>query len=389
MAGGQLDDRGDRHVSRDTAWASRAAPELPTQVDPSGAVALLLDHDSGRHDPAVLDAAEERLASLATPPGALGDVGALAVRLAGMSGRCPPPVPCRPALLVATGDHGVHAHGVTSWPQGLSAVIAGTIAVGGAGGAVLADEVGARLVVVDAGLVTPAAPDPRLVSASVVRGTRDLRVEDALTDDEVLRCVALGAAVTDALVADGADLLVLGDAGIGNTTASAALIALATGAPPDLVTGRGAGSDDATLARKLQVVGDAVARASSGPARPDGLGWLAAVGGAEHATLMGALLAGVRARVPVLLDGVVTCAAALAAVATVPGAVAGLVAGHRSAEPGATIALRHLGLSPLLDAGMRLGEGSGALLALPIVQAAARLLGDVATLAELGADPAV
>jgi nicotinate-nucleotide--dimethylbenzimidazole phosphoribosyltransferase len=126
---------------------------------------------------------------------------------------------------------------------------------------------------------------------------------------------------------------------------------------------------------------------SQGPARPAGLGWLAAVGGAEHATLAGALLAAVRARVPVLLDGVVTCAAALAAVAAVPGAVGGLVAGHRSAEPGATIALDHLALSPLLDAGLRLGEGSGALLALPIVQAAARVLGDVATLADLGADP--
>jgi nicotinate-nucleotide--dimethylbenzimidazole phosphoribosyltransferase len=376
-------------VSPDTTWASRAAPELPAQSDPTTVVARLLERDAVRHDPAVLAAAEDRLASLATPPGALGAVGALAVRLAGITGRCPPPVPRRPAVLVAAGDHGVHAQGVSSWPQALSGVIARTIAAGDAGGAVLADQVGARLVVVDAGLVHPAGPDPRLVSASVVRGTRDLRVEDALTEAEVLRCVALGATVTDALVADGADLLVLGDAGIGNTTASAALIALATGAPPEAVTGRGASSDDATLARKVQVVGEAVARAGGGPSRPAGLGWVAAVGGAEHATLVGALLAAVHARVPVLLDGVITCAAALAAGAVVPGAVDGLLAGHRSAEPGASIALHHLALSPVLDAGLRLGEGSGALLAVPIVQAAARVLGDVATLADLGAQPHV
>jgi nicotinate-nucleotide--dimethylbenzimidazole phosphoribosyltransferase len=365
------------------AWSTLPAPSCSVPPDHGPVVAALRDQPGpDRH---AAETAAIRLAALATPPGALGAVGDLAVRLAAATGVCPPPVARRPALLVATGDHGVHARGVTPWPQQLSSVLAHTIAAGGAGGAVLADEVGARVVVLDVGLASTPRPHPRLVSIPVVAGTRDLTTEDALTTDELHAAVATGAAVTTALLDEGADLLVLGDAGIGNTTPSAVLVSLATDTPAERTTGRGSGIDDPTLAHKVEVVATATRRIRAA-AGDEPLHWLAASGGAEHAALVGALMTATSRRVPVVLDGVITCAAALVAAAYAPACLAGLVAGHRSAEPGAEVALQHLGLEPVLDAGLRLGEGSGGLLAVPTVRAAARLLTDVVTLAELRAD---
>ncbi len=344
--------------------------------------------------------ARARHQALAKPPGSLGRLEDVGVRLAAITRRVPPPVPERPFLLVAAGDHGVHAEGVTPWPQDITAMMAGVIAGGRAASTVLAAGYGVDWLVLDVGVAGEVpvneAPDPdrpntagaptasRLRRARAVEGgTRNLRTTDAMTRDEALAALAAGHDAATEAIDGGADLLVLGDMGIANTTPSAALVAAFTGADPAEVTGRGTGIDDDTLARKARVVADALERI--GPGR-DPIGVLAGVGGAEHAALAGAVLAGARRRVPVLLDGVITNAAALVAHALAPAAADHLLAGHRSVEPGATAALAHLGLDPLVDLDLRLGEGSGALLAVPIVQGAARVLGSMASLADLGID---
>jgi nicotinate-nucleotide--dimethylbenzimidazole phosphoribosyltransferase len=241
----------------------------------------------------------------------------------------------------------------------------------------IARQAGADVMVVDVGVVIPLHGGANLLDANVRRGTRDLSVEPAMTRDDARAAVEVGIGVADALVEAGAACLLTGDMGIANTTPAAALIAAFTGAEPATVTGRGTGIDDPTYARKVAVVTAALDLHAPDPADP--LGVLAAVGGLEHAALAGFLLGAAAHRVPVVLDGVIAASAALAAAAFASDSVAAMVAGHRSAEPGATVALAHLGLVPLLDLGMRLGEGSGAVLALPVVASAVRVLHDVAT----------
>jgi nicotinate-nucleotide--dimethylbenzimidazole phosphoribosyltransferase len=254
-----------------------------------------------------------------------------------------------------------------------------------AGGAVVnafARQAGAEVLVVDVGVAVPPPAGPTLVEANVRRGTRDMTVEPALTRGEALAAVEIGIAVAERLVEAGSKCLLTGDMGIANTTPAAALIAVFTGASPAEVTGRGTGIDDATLMHKTEVVAAALARHS--PDASDPLGALAAVGGLEHAALAGLILGAAALRVPVVIDGVIAASAALAAEAFAPAAVDAMVAGHRSAEPGSGVALAHLGLEPLLDLGMRLGEGSGAVLALPVVSAAVRVLHEVATFDSAG-----
>jgi nicotinate-nucleotide--dimethylbenzimidazole phosphoribosyltransferase len=320
--------------------------------------------------------ARDLLRRLATPPGALGGLGDLAVELAGVAGRCPPPVPEPAVVAVFAGDHGVVAQGVTPWPSEVTASMVATMCAGRAAVNALARQVGAEVVVVDVGVAGDLPPHPSLRDRKVARGTRDLSTGPAMTAAEADAALAVGAEVAGELVAGGARLLVTGDMGIGNTTPSAAVIAALTGRPAVACTGRGTGIDDATLGRKTAVVEAAAARVAGAP--PDQV--LAEVGGLEIAALAGFVTAGVEARVPVVVDGVITLAAVLVAEARTPGTVAGCIAGHRSPEPGAAVALEHLGLGPLLDLDLRLGEGSGACLAVPVVQAAARLLREVATL---------
>ena len=320
--------------------------------------------------------ARDLLRRLATPPGALGGLGDLAVELAGIAGVCPPPLPEPAAVAVFAGDHGVVAQGVTPWPSEVTASMVATMCAGRAAVNALARQVGAEVVVVDVGVAGDLPPHPLLRDRKVVRGTRDLATGPAMTAAEADAARSVGAEVARELVAGGARLLVTGDMGIGNTTPSAAVIAALTGRPAAACTGRGTGIDDATLARKTSVVEGAVARvAGAGPEEV-----LAEVGGLEIAALAGFVAAGVAARVPVVVDGVITLAAVLVAEAMAPGTVTGCIAGHRSTEPGALVALDHLGLGPLLDLELRLGEGSGACLAVPVVQSAARLLREVATL---------
>jgi nicotinate-nucleotide--dimethylbenzimidazole phosphoribosyltransferase len=249
-----------------------------------------------------------------------------------------------------------------------------------AGGAVinaLAAQSGVDVVVVDVGVVGELAGAPGLVGRKVRPGTRDLTVEAAMTRDEAAQALHVGIEVARDLVAAGTRCLLTGDMGIANTTASAALIAAFTETAPESVTGRGTGIDDEMHAHKIATVARALELHRPDPADP--IGVLASVGGLEHAALAGFILAAAAARVPVVLDGVIAGAAALVARALAPDSTVVMIAGHRSVEPGASVALGALGLTPLVDLDLRLGEGSGAVLALPLVQGAARVLRDVAT----------
>ena len=322
-------------------------------------------------------AARDRLDRMTKPRGALGRVEDLAVTLAGIARACPPPLPEPAAVAVFAGDHGVHAQGVTPWPQEVTAQMVANFLAGGAVVNAFARQVGASVTVVDVGVRTPLDAHPDLRRRRVADGTADMTAGPAMSRDQARRAVEVGIAVARELVDEGHRCLVTGDMGIANTTAAAALICAFTGADPAVATGRGTGIDDVTLARKTAVVRRAVDRNRPDPADP--LGVVAAVGGLEHAALAGFVLGGAAAGVPVLLDGVNAGAAALVAAALAPTAVGYCLAGHVSAEPGHALALAALGITPLLDLGMRLGEGTGALLALPVVAGAARALQDVAT----------
>lgn len=325
-------------------------------------------------------AARERHDLLTKPPGSLGELEAVGARLAAVAGACPPPVPEPAAVAVFAGDHGVLAQGVSPWPQEVTAQMVANFCAGGAAVNVLARHVGASVTVVDVGVATELDDAPGLRLRKVRAGTADLSHGPAMSADEAARALDVGAEVAAELVAEGARCLLTGDMGIGNTTASAAMIAALTGRPAAEVTGRGTGIDDARLERKREVVAAAAAGVTGRPAREV----LAGVGGLEIAALVGFIVGGAASRVPVLLDGVIACAAAVAAVGMVPATGGYLFAGHRSTEPGAAAALEHLGLFPLVDLELRLGEGSGACLALPLLQAAAKVLAEMATFSSAG-----
>lgn len=332
------------------------------------------DSDAGR-------SASARVDALATPPGALGRLADLAIALAAATGVCPPVAPVRPTLLIAAADHGVHRQGVTMWPQSVTAAIADAAVRGDAASAVLAAGAGAELVVLDVGIIEPTVAHPRLLRAQVAPGTADLTTGPAMTSDQALAAVGAGADAARNLIAGGADLLAVGDIGIANTTSTAALTAAFTGRSAAEATGRGAGADDPTLERKRNAVATAVRRAGS---ETDPFVLLCQLGGLEHAALVGAVLSAAAKRVPVVLDGAITLSAALVAVALAPPLSEHLIASHAPAEPAGPIALAHLGLVPIIDLQLRLGEGSGALLAVPIIRAAAAVVQRTARLDQLG-----
>jgi nicotinate-nucleotide--dimethylbenzimidazole phosphoribosyltransferase len=333
-------------------------------------------------DVPAMEAARALQGRLTKPAGALGQLEELSIRLAGLAHQCPPPMLEHATVVVFAGDHGVHARGVTPWPQEVTAQMVANFLGGGAVINAFARQVGAQVTVVDVGVASPLDPAAGLVLAKVREGTRDMTVEPALTREEAEQAIEVGITVANQLVDGGCRVLLTGDMGIANTTPAAALIAVFTRADPGRVTGLGTGIDSDTHSRKVAVIRQALELHRPDPADP--IGVLASVGGLEHAALVGLVLGGAARGVPVILDGVVACAAALAAAELAPHANGAMVAGHLSVEPGASVALTHLDLEPMVDLGLRLGEGTGAVLALPIVASAVRVLHEVATFDSAG-----
>ncbi len=338
--------------------------------------------DIGPLDGAAMAAARDRQARMTKPAGWLGSLEELSVQLAGLAATCPPPLPEPAAVAVFAGDHGVHARGVTPWPQEVTAQMVQNFLAGGAVVNAFAVQARAGVVVVDVGVAVDLDPADGLLLRKVARGTADFTAGPAMDASQAVAALHAGIEVARDLVAAGNRCLVTGDMGIANTTASAALVCAFTGADPAEATGRGTGVDAATYARKVGVVREALALHEPDPSDPVGV--LAALGGFEHAALAGFILGSAALRVPVILDGMIAGAAALAACALAPDARGACVAGHRSMEPGHSITLDRLGLQPIIDLGLRLGEGTGALLALPVVQSAVRALRSVATFDSAG-----
>ncbi|WP_326643203.1 nicotinate-nucleotide--dimethylbenzimidazole phosphoribosyltransferase [Streptosporangium sp. NBC_01755] len=340
-------------------------------------------------DPAAVAEARAHQDRLTKPRGALGVLEDVAVRLAGAAAVSPPPLPVPAALAIFAADHGVHARGVTPWPQEVTLQMVGNFLAGGAVANAFAAQVGVSVTVVDVGVAADLDPAPGLTISKIAYGTADLSRGPAMTPEQTVAALEAGIAHARDLVDGGARCLITGDMGIANTTASAALICAFTGHEAAAVTGRGTGIDGETLERKIEVVREALRvnglEREPGAVSPvSALETLAAVGGLEHAAIAGFVLAGAALRVPVILDGVIAGAAALAAAALAPDVVDHCVAGHRSAEPGHAAALEHLGLRPLVELELRLGEGTGGLLAHPLVCAAARVMHEVATFDSAG-----
>jgi nicotinate-nucleotide--dimethylbenzimidazole phosphoribosyltransferase len=362
--------------------ASPASREIGLQVGRAEA-----DPPAPAIDESARQAARAHQDLLTKPTGSLGRLEEVATWYAAARGVFPVAPPQRTALALFLADHGVVVEGVSAYGSQVTAAMACNVMAGGAACSVLARRNGTALLAVDVGIAgdlsaAPTTPRVPLMRAKVRAGTRNLRVERAMSDSEVHAAMDVGRSTAERAHADGVELAAIGEIGIGNTTAAAALVSAFTGAPPEQTCGRGTGLDDATLARKVDVVRDALRLHAVG--RTDPIGALAAIGGLEIAAMVGFLLRASALRMPVLLDGFVTNAAALVAQAIEPAAARRWLASHASAEPGARIALSHLGLQPLLALEMRLGEGTGALLAVPLVQAAVALQAEMATFATAG-----
>ena len=348
------------------------------------AISELVDRTVGRIlplDEPAMAAARARQANLTKPAGSLGRLEELAAQLAGIYGD-PAPAIGRKGVILAAGDHGVVAEGVSAYPQEVTPAMVLNFLTGGAAINVLARHANAEIVVVDAGVAADLPPHPALRSAKIGRGTANIAAGPAMSPQQAVECLETGIRAAQEQVDAGVTLLAGGDMGIGNTTPASAITAAVTGAAPAAVTGRGTGLDDAGLARKTAVVQRALAVNRPDPA--DGLDTLAKVGGFEIGVLAGVMLAAAAGRCPLVVDGFIAGSAALIAGVIAPAARPRFIAAHQSAEPGHRLALEWLGLPPLLDLGLRLGEGTGAALAMPLIEAAARCLSEMATFAEAG-----
>jgi nicotinate-nucleotide--dimethylbenzimidazole phosphoribosyltransferase len=326
-------------------------------------------------------AARARQDTLTKPPGALGRLEDLSVWIASCQGQCPPRQFERARVVVFAGDHGVARSGVSAYPPEVTAQMVANIDGGGAAINALAGIADATVRVADLAVDADVLPQ-QIGVHKVRRGSGDIATEDALTDDETTRAIAAGQRIADEEVDSGADLLIAGDMGIGNTTPAAVLVAALTNAEPVAVVGFGTGIDDAGWARKTAAVRDALFRTRS--VLPDPVGLLRCCGGADLAAMAGFCAQAAIRRTPLLLDGLTVTAAALVAERLAPGARQWWQAGHRSTEPGHALALAELGLDPILDLRMRLGEGTGATLALPVLRAAVAALSSMATFTEAG-----
>lgn len=342
---------------------------------------LLLEHVVCEIEPvdeSVRDAVLDRFASLAIPPNALGRLVDPVARLSASQGSTSPvagPAAC--AVFVA--DHGVADDDtVTPWPREVTRSVSELAAQGRAACSAIARSAGANLLIVDVGIATGPTPEG-VIDCRVRHGSDDVRSGPAIAVDDVHAACEVGVQITEQLIESGVRILTLGEIGIGNTTAAAALIAVLADADPLAVTGRGSGIDDAALARKQGVVSDLVSRCRQRPI----IEVLAEIGALEVCALAGSMIAAARRRTPVVLDGVTTLAAALVAREVSPHVLDHLIAGHRSPEPAVDVALESLGLEAMVDFGLRVGEGTGGLLALPLLAAGCEILASVARLDEV------
>jgi len=325
-------------------------------------------------------AAEQRQARLTKPAGALGALETVAIRLAGLQSTDKPQAQ-RAAIVLFAGDHGVTAQGVSAYPSAVTVEMLKNFAAGGAAISVLARELGTPLTVVDAGTLAEAVI-PGVIVDKPRRGTRDFSSEPALTVDEVLFALEAGRRAVARVVAQGADIVLFGDMGIGNTTSAAAVAAALLARSPGELVGAGTGLDVAGVARKSEVLARAFGRHGLPRRDASPVDVLAAVGGLEIAALAGATIAAAQARIPVLVDGFIVTSAVLAAVRLNPSCWPWLLFSHRSAEKGHRIVLDALAADPILDLGLRLGEGSGAAVALAVVRLACSLHNGMATFEE-------
>lgn len=330
-------------------------------------------------DETAMTAASERQDQLTKPQGSLGRLEELSIRIAGITSQARPVIRHK-IITVMAGDHGVVAEGVSAFPQEVTPQMVANFLHGGAAINVLARHVGARVVVVDMGVAADLPPHPDLIIKKIAPGTANIARGPAMTREQAEQALLAGADVVRAELKKGLDILGTGDMGIGNTTPSAAIAAAFTGRDPADIVGRGTGLDDAGVQRKIEVVRRALAVNQPNP--EDALDVLSKVGGFEIAGLAGAILAAAAHRVPVMVDGFISTAAAMIAVGLAPAVRPYLFASHHSQEQGHGIMLDWLGLDPLLDLNLRLGEGSGAALGVSLAEAACKVLDEMATFAE-------
>ena len=332
-------------------------------------------------DADAMSRAAERQATLTKPPGSLGQLEELSIRLAGIMRTERPRIGGK-AIVIAAGDHGVVAQGVAAYPQDVTAQMVLNFLSGGAAINVMCRQLGIRQIIVDAGIATDVPPHPDLRILGIGRGTVDMSQGQAMTREQARACLEAGIGLARECVESGVDLIGTGDMGIGNTTASAAITSAVTSLPPEETTGDGAGRPTRGLEHKVDVIRRALDVNAPDPS--DGLSLLSGVGGFEIGVLAGVMIGAAASGKPVVLDGFISGAAALIASAIASATRDYMIAAHVSAERGHRAALNHLGLTPLLDLDMRLGEGTGAALAMPILEAAAACLTDMATFDEAG-----
>ena len=347
------------------------------------------DQSFPRHEiPAVdefaREAARARQLTLTKPSGALGRLEDVSIWAAGVQGQCPPQQFADVRVVIFAGDHGIAKSGVSAYPSEVTAQMVLNFLAGGAAANVLARAHSAKVRVYDLGVDSELASSfPEDVAAyKIRRGSGSIDREDALSPEELKGAWQAGIAIADAQIDEGADLLIVGDMGIGNTTPVTALLSALTGIEPVALIGRGTGVDDAGWMRKAEAIRDAVHRGSDAAGDPQEL--LRRCGGADLVAVTSFMIRAAERRTPIVLDGIVSAVCGLFAARIAPGVQAWWIAGHRSTEPSQTTALAELGLEPIIELGMRLGEGTGALTALPLIQAAIATLGEMATFGDAG-----
>jgi len=332
-------------------------------------------------DERAMATARARQDKLTKPPGSLGRLEELSIQLAGIQGKPLPQIKNKTVITMA-GDHGVVVEKMGNWPQEVTAQMVRNFLDGGAGINVIARQVGAKVIVVDMGVASDLEPDPNLLSRKVGYGTKNIAVGPAMTVEQAVTAIETGIELIAAEVSKGLDIVGTGDMGIGNTTASSAICAAITGRLAAEVTGRGTGLTDEQLKHKIAVIERALS--VNHPELTQPLEVLAKVGGFEIGGLVGVMLGAVARRIPVVIDGFISGAAALIATSLSPRLKDYLIAAHLSVEPGHRILLEHLGLKPLLNLDMRLGEGTGAALGIFLAETAAKILAEMATFGEAG-----